>query len=133
MNEYLPVKEIKGKPEVKTHRQQMIQKIIQVLSQQRIQVFYVDGREIFNKETFLKKVGEVMKFPAYFGCNWDAFEECITDLSWCPAEEYVLLYECSDILAQSEPNQWEIALDILRSAEEYWVKTSTPFNLILLN
>ncbi|MFM6072761.1 MAG: barstar family protein, partial [Dolichospermum sp.] len=22
--------------------------------------------------------------------NWDAFDECITDLTWCPAQRYVI-------------------------------------------
>jgi len=55
--------------------------LIDVLSQQGTQVFYLDGREISSKETFLTKAAEAMNFPAYFGTNWDAFDECITDLT----------------------------------------------------
>jgi len=43
-------------------------------------VFYLDGKKINSKQTFLKQAAEAMKFPAYFGANWDAFDECITDL-----------------------------------------------------
>ena len=25
---------------------------------------------------------KALSFPDYFGWNWDAFDECITDLSW---------------------------------------------------
>ncbi|WP_375472657.1 barstar family protein [uncultured Nostoc sp.] len=60
-----------------------------------------------------------MQFPTYFGTNWDAFDECITDLTWCPAERYVILYDYADIFAQAEPTQYQIALDILNSAKEY--------------
>ncbi|WP_083389754.1 barstar family protein [Trichormus sp. NMC-1] len=31
-----------------------------------------------------------MEIPTYFGANWDAFDECITDLTWCPAQRYVI-------------------------------------------
>ncbi len=61
-----------------------------------------------------------MQFPTYFGANWDAFDECITDLTWCPAEKYVILYDDADIFAQAEPTQYQIAVDILNSAKEYW-------------
>lgn len=100
---------------------------------QKIQIFYLNGREISSKETFLTKAAEAMKFPAYFGVNWDAFDESITDLTWCPALCYVLLYDRPDIFAQADATQWQIALDISRSAEEYWGTTNTPLALFLLN
>ncbi|MEH2455353.1 barstar family protein [Nostoc sp.] len=31
--------------------------------------------------TFLSKSAEAMQFPTYFGANWDAFDEFITDLT----------------------------------------------------
>ena len=40
-------------------------------------VFYLDGKRINIKEIFLDKAAEAMQFPAYFGNNWDAFDECI--------------------------------------------------------
>ncbi len=121
------------KPEIRANRKQIIEKIIEQLSPQGIQVFYLDGREILSKETFLRKTAEAMKFPAYFGGNWDAFDECITDLTWCPAERYLLLYDHPDIFAQADPTQWQIAIDILRSAEEYWEAKNTPMDLFLMN
>jgi RNAse (barnase) inhibitor barstar len=133
MSEFLSFITTGSKSENRVPRKQIIEKIIEGLSQQGIQVFYLDGKEISSKETFLTKAAEVMKFPAYFGANWDAFDECITDLTWCPAEQYVLLYDRPDIFAQADPAQWEIAVDILGSAEEYWATTKTPLNYILLN
>lgn len=107
--------------------------MIEALSQQNVQIFYLNGREISSKEAFLRKAAEVMKFPEYFGANWDAFDECITDLTWCPAKEYVLIYERPDIFAQEDPTQWKILLEILQSAEEYWNKTNTPLQIFFLN
>ncbi len=56
-----------------------------------------------------------------------------TAVTWYPALCYVLLYDRPDIFAQADPTQWQIALDILRSAEEYWAATNTPLALFLLN
>jgi RNAse (barnase) inhibitor barstar len=121
------------KPEIMATRKQVIDKIIEELAEQGIQVFYLNGREISSKETFLRKAAEAMHFPSYFGANWDAFDECITDFSWVSAKSYVLLYEYPDIFAQAEPTEWQIAVDILHSAEEYWQSANKPLNVFFLN
>ena len=82
---------------------------------------------------FISKAAEAMQFPTYFGANWDAFDECITDLTWCPAERYVILYDYADIFAQAEPTQYQIALDILNSAKEHWEANNIILNFLPLN
>lgn len=100
--------------------------------QTRIQVFYLDGRDIFNQEIFLNQIAKAMQFPTYFGANWDALEECLRDLSWYSAQGYVLIYQQPEVFAQAQPEQWQIAYDILQSAVEYWNSTEIPMRLILL-
>ena len=46
-----------------------------------------------------------LQFPCYFGENWNAFDECITDLSWLPADAYVLLITNGCSLLDAEPPQ----------------------------
>ncbi|MEH2445895.1 MAG: barstar family protein [Nostoc sp.] len=96
-------------------------------------VFYLDGKKINSKETFLSKAAEAMQFPRYFGFNWDAFDECITDLTWCPAERYLIFYDDADIFAQAEPTQYQIALDILNSAKEYWEANNITLKFLPIN
>jgi hypothetical protein len=72
-------------------------------------VFYLDGKQINSKETFLDKVAMAerpplviaMQFPEHFGANWDAFDEYITDLNWCPSEKY-MVYQNDEIFAQAD-------------------------------
>ncbi|QSV62526.1 MAG: barstar family protein [Dolichospermum sp. DL01] len=96
-------------------------------------VFYLNGKKINSKQTFLKQAAEAIEFLAYFGANWDAFDECITDLTWCPAQRYVILYNHADIFAQAEPTQYQIALDILNSAKEYWEANNIPLKFLVIN
>ena len=96
-------------------------------------VFYLDGKKITSKQAFLKQAAEAMEIPTYFGNNWDAFDECITDLTWCPAQKYVILYDHADIFAQAEPTQYQIALDILNSAKEYWEANHIPLKFLVIN
>jgi hypothetical protein len=110
----------------------VIGKMTSGLKQQGIQIFYLDGREVCDKQSFLSKISTVMKFPDYFGHNWDALDECITDLDWCPAERYVLIYDQSEIFSKAAPTEWETAYNILRSAVAYWQDTDTPMDILFI-
>lgn len=95
------------------------------------QGFYIDGRAIADKQTFLTAGAQAMQFPAYFGRNWDAFEECITELTWLPAPGYVLLYDMMARFANADPKEWATAKSILEDTIAYWQKQSIPFYVLL--
>jgi RNAse (barnase) inhibitor barstar len=126
MSEFLNVSSIDVKQGIR-------EAVEQIAAEPGTKVFYLDGKKINSKETFLSKAAEAMQFPAYFGANWDAFDECITDLTWCPAERYVILYDHADIFAQAEPTQYQIALDILNSAKEYWEANNISLKFLTIN
>jgi RNAse (barnase) inhibitor barstar len=107
------------------------QSICEEVAEHGFRCFYLDGRSINDKATFLSACGAAMSFPAYYGRNWDALDECITDLDWCPAPGYVLLYDDVAHFARNEPEQWSIALDILREAANHWRDTATPMYILL--
>jgi hypothetical protein len=94
-------------------------------------LFCVDGAEVRDKATFLAACATAMQFPAYFGHNWDAFEECLTDLSWAPASGHLLLYNGFARFARQDPAAWATALDILRDVVGYWDQQAKPFAVLL--
>lgn len=94
-------------------------------------LFRLDGRRARNKASFLNAAAEAMAFPGYFGRNWDAFEECINDLSWAPARGYALLYEHVWWLACEQPAAWRTARAILHDACRNWASQETPFLVLL--
>ncbi len=93
--------------------------------------FHLDGRQITDKQTFLAAMAQAMHFPDYFGANWDALEECVTDLSWTPARGYVLLYDHVIRFARSRPHEWVMARRILAQAVETWQADDVPFYVLL--
>ena len=78
--------------------------------------FHVEGRNIARKEQLLNHVATALHFPGDFGHNWDALEECLTDLEWIDADGYVLYYDHFDPLMQAHPDQFETLVEILPDA-----------------
>jgi hypothetical protein len=67
------------------------------------------------------EMGAALQFPYYFGENWNAFHECITDLSWIPTEAYALIVLHSHaVLADESPAELATFLRILNRAGEEW-------------
>ncbi len=44
-----------------------------------------------SKRKLLAILAGKLRFPGYFGGNWDALEECLADLSWLPAGQRVAI------------------------------------------
>ncbi len=45
---------------------------------------------------FFTELGAVLQFPYYFGANWDALDDCLSDLGWISG--YVLLIPNANLL-----------------------------------
>ena len=94
-------------------------------------LFHLDGRQIASKADFLAVCAAEMDFPAYFGHNWDALEESSRDLAWAPAGGYLVLWDDAGRFAEAQPEEFAVALDIMRSAVEHWRGTLTPMVVLL--
>lgn len=66
------------------------------------------------KRDLLRTLADGLKFPHYFGHNWDAVEECLRDLSWLGAGAHIVLLHEQVPLADSD--QLRTYTEILRSA-----------------
>jgi RNAse (barnase) inhibitor barstar len=92
--------------------------------------FYIDGKTIHNKTDFFRVCAISLRFPDYFGQNWDAFEDCLRDLEETSANQYVLLFDQPDQFAQENPEEWAIALNIFDEVVEFWQATDTPMYVL---
>lgn len=107
------------------------QSIMATVADHGWQGFHIDGNKVACKEDFLQAGAAAMRFPAYFGRNWDAFEECVTDLAWTPAPGYVLLYDKMARFANAQPQDWATVRSILENSIDYWRKRDVPFFVLL--
>jgi hypothetical protein len=91
----------------------------------------LDGGAAGSRAGFFSEIACVLRFPDYFGRNWDAVYDCVTDLHWLPAEGYVLLLDGFGALARNDPEQWRIGLKVLRDACVFWRPLRTPLFVLL--
>ncbi len=81
----------------------------------------VDRAPVFDKPTLLHALYQAGCFPGYFGFNWDALSDVLTDLSWLraqerPAEGAAFILAHSAALAERSPDDYATLLDIIREA-----------------
>ena len=93
--------------------------------------FHIEGKNIARKEQLLNHAATALRFPADFGHNWDALEECLTDLEWVDAEGYVLYYDHIDGLLDAHPDQFETLVEILRDAVATWKQEDSAMVVLL--
>jgi hypothetical protein len=72
-----------------------------------------------------------MHFPAHFGDNWDALEECLTDLEWIDGDGYVIYYDHIDGLLEKHPDQFETLIEILRDSVKSWKEDGEAMVVLL--
>ena len=63
----------------------------------------VRGRKSASVAAFFDESAAALQFPYYFGENWNAFDEVMNELSWMPAEAYVLFFSSADLLLRDAP------------------------------
>jgi len=86
---------------------------------------------ITDRTGFLAAVACAMHFPKYFGMNWDALHDCLTDLSWRPAAGYVLFFAGFSAFSDSSPVDAGTAVRILSTSAIFWRENEVPFHAVL--
>jgi hypothetical protein len=89
-----------------------------------LQVSRIDLAGAADKEALMERIARALEFPHWFGGNWDALEDCLTDLSWSKAGGHVLLLEGAAELPVDERG---ILVDILVAAAAWWADRKRPF------
>ena len=78
----------------------------------------LDGSELVSKRTVLDGIAAVLDFPEWSGRNLDALYDCLTDLSWLPEGEHVLIWSGYQALADHDPKAYRKISSVLEEASE---------------
>jgi|KBSMisStaDraftv2_1062788.scaffolds.fasta_scaffold1473776_1 hypothetical protein len=96
-----------------------------------VQLVRIDGSTVHDRQRFLAVAARAMRFPAWFGGNWDAFADAVMDLAWTPADAYVVILGDMQRFATRAPQAFHMVLSILEDAAEFWSERGVPFHVLV--
>ena len=73
-----------------------------------------------DKNAFLKTAAKSLRFPDYFGHNWDAFYDCLIELEHDKGEGILVLLREASAFARTDQEEFAAAIDTLQDAAEFW-------------
>jgi RNAse (barnase) inhibitor barstar len=89
--------------------------------------FRVNLAKAGDKEQMLAAIARTLKFPDWFGHNFDALADCLADMSWKPAEGYLVLLEHCDGIHGKAEEDFVSTLQIFEQAANDWREEGKPF------
>jgi RNAse (barnase) inhibitor barstar len=90
-------------------------------------VFRIDLSACADKNQMLDAISQAMSFPDWFGHNLDALADCLQDLSWHPAEGYLVLLEHCDGIHSLAEDDFVSSLGVFDDAADEWREQGIAF------
>jgi len=87
----------------------------------------VDLADCMDKAALLRRMATAFAFPPGFGLNWDSLSDALSDLSWLPAEGYVLGLESPGALRGDCPEDFATLVAVLEGVSLAWRDAGRPF------
>lgn len=111
-------------------------------TQPDVRVFSLEGKRMRSAQGFYGELIRSFGLPAYFGRNFNALSECLTDADILEGKAFVIFVRNGDqLLCEASPEMLEGFLDTLRIAGaewatpvkegQVWDRDSVPFHTLI--
>ena len=104
--------------------------VLEVAGEAGLEAVTVSLAAARDKEGLMKTLAEALRFPRWFGANWDALEDCLSDLSWRDAPGWVLVLRDFDALPRDD---FGVLVEVLASSAQFWAGRGRPFFAIFID
>ncbi|MGW7069732.1 barstar family protein [Streptomyces sp. NPDC054855] len=92
----------------------------------------LDLTGVSDKDAFMERCARALALPDWFGRNWDALADCLTDLGWASAAPGRLLVVTGwQGYAEAAPQEWIVAQEVFTDAVEYAKERGTGLEIVL--
>jgi RNAse (barnase) inhibitor barstar len=90
-------------------------------------ILRVRGNKSTDEARFFDELAAALQFPYYFGENWNAVWDCITDLSWLRGASFLLIFDSAQHLLSESDRGFRFFLKALNDAHDSWRAVTTDF------
>ena len=101
--------------------------LVEVAAASNFAVYRISLGGCTESSEVLARLAEQLQFPAWFGQNWDALADCLTDFSWREAVGYVLVLEQLGDFRAAGDDDFDSLIEILSDASASWGVMGIPF------
>jgi len=99
-----------------------------------MRVCLIPARQCQTRAALFKTVAKALSFPAYFGRNWDAFNDCLRDATMLNRKGMVLVFVEAEHLLRLDPRDLRILLEIFTdtSHDKGYVSRRNSFEVLFV-
>ena len=109
----------------------------------RLTVRTVRGKKMRTTQSLFDEMAAALQFPYYFGGNWPAFDECLSDMEWLlPTSGIVIMIrDAVEVLADDSDEALAALVRTFAAATatygqpidlgEWWDRSALPFHVVL--
>jgi RNAse (barnase) inhibitor barstar len=95
---------------------------------------WLRGSRMRSLEGFHDELAAALQFPPYYGANFDALRDMLSDLEWLESEGFLfLVLEADQALADASPEAWEAFSEVVAEVAETWAEMDdVAFKVVLV-
>lgn len=105
--------------------------VVKAASKLKLTVLVADIATCKTAANAFQELGNALHFPIWFGANFDALYDCLTDPDWQPGKGHVVLIDGIEHLRQAEPEDFATLIEVFQAASEARRATGSPFWILL--
>lgn len=84
-----------------------------------------------NKDQALKQLGAALHFHTWYGANFDALFDCLTDPDWQPGRGHVIMIKGMIDLRATNPDDFATMIEVFQAATEARREAASPFWVLI--
>lgn len=96
-----------------------------------LRTFAGDVSGTVSAPAMLGELGRRFGFPDWFGANFDALDDCLTDPDWAGEAGCAVFVSGLERFAAGHPEEFATLIEVFRAAVDAWRQRNRPFWIVL--